>query len=89
MIQADVEEAKTMENKKLQSALREMQVQFQETKELLVKECEAAKKAAEQAPVMQEVLVVDHEMLDMLTAENEQLKVEWLKLLMLIFLWLC
>ncbi|KAA8527842.1 hypothetical protein F0562_035289 [Nyssa sinensis] len=71
---ADVEEAKTKENEKLQSALQEMQLQFQETKELLIKECEAATKAAEQIPVIEEVPVIDNEMINKLTAENEELK---------------
>ena len=76
-MQADLEEAKTQENVKLQSALEEMQLQFKETKELLFKEREAAKIAAEQAPVIQEVPVIDHGLVNNLTAENEQLKV-WL-----------
>ena len=74
-MQADIEEAKTQENVKLQSALQEMQLQFKETNELLFKELEAAKIAAEQAPVIQEVPVIDHEMISKLTTENEQLKV--------------
>lgn len=74
-MQADIEEAKTQENAKLQSALQEMQLQFRETKELLFKEREAAKIAVEQAPVIHEVPVIDHEMINKLAAENEQLKV--------------
>lgn len=89
-MQADLEEAKTQENAKLKSALQELQQQFQETKTLLIKEREAAKKAAEallimereaaekeavQIPVIQEVPVIDHEMVNKLTAENEELKV--------------
>ncbi|XP_024031293.1 myosin-6 isoform X1 [Morus notabilis] len=73
-MRADLEEAKTQENAKLHSALEEMQLQFKETKELLVKEREAAKKAAEHAPIIQEVPVIDHEMINKLTSENEQLK---------------
>ncbi|KAK9288816.1 hypothetical protein L1049_017281 [Liquidambar formosana] len=73
-MRADIEEAKTQENTKLQSTLQEMQLQFQETKELLMKEREAVKKAAEQAPVIQEVPVIDHEMMNKLSAENEKLK---------------
>ncbi|KAF6152630.1 hypothetical protein GIB67_008067, partial [Kingdonia uniflora] len=42
--QSDAEEAKTQENAKLQSALEEMQLQFKETKAMLVKERETAKK---------------------------------------------
>lgn len=74
-MQADLEEAKTQENAKLHSALEEMQLQFKETKEQLVKEREAATKAAEHAPIIQEVPVIDHEMINKLTSENEQLKV--------------
>lgn len=77
LMQADMEEAKTQENTKLESALQEMETQFQETKSLLNKEREAAKELAEQAPVIQEVPVVDHELINKLTAEIEQLKV-WL-----------
>ncbi|PON94902.1 Myosin [Trema orientale] len=73
-MRADIEEAKTQENAKLQSALQEMQLQFKETKELLFREREAAKIAAEQTPVIQELTVIDHEMISKLTTENEQLK---------------
>ncbi|KAK1591991.1 hypothetical protein Q3G72_017291 [Acer saccharum] len=82
--EADLEEAKTQENAKLQSALEEnaklqsaleeMQQQFQETKALLIKEQEAAKRVAEQVPVVQEVPVIDQDMMNKLTAENQQLK---------------
>lgn len=71
-----MEEAKTQENAKLQSALQEMQLQFKETKETLMKEREASKKAAKQIPVIQEVPVVDHSLMDKITAENEKLKVK-------------
>ncbi|KAL0414155.1 UNVERIFIED_CONTAM: Myosin-8 [Sesamum radiatum] len=47
-MRADIEEAKNYEAAKSQSALDEMQVQFRETKELLVKERESANKVAEQ-----------------------------------------
>lgn len=70
-----MEEAKNQENAKLQSALQEMQIQFKETKTNLMKEIEVARKEAEQVPVIQEVPVVDHELLDKLTSENENLKV--------------
>lgn len=73
-MRADMEEAKTQENAKLQSALQEMQLQFKETKEMLVKEREAAIKVAEKVPVIQEVPVVDHVALEKLTIENEKLK---------------
>ncbi|RVW96789.1 Myosin-8 [Vitis vinifera] len=74
LFQADIEEAKTQENAKLQNALQEMQVQFQETKEMLIKERENAKKADEKVPIIQEVPAIDHEMMNKLTAENEKLK---------------
>ncbi|KAG8482656.1 hypothetical protein CXB51_024186 [Gossypium anomalum] len=70
----DLEEAKTQENAKLQCALQDIQLQFKETKELLAKEREAAKKAAEVVPIIQEVSVVDPVMLEKLTNENEKLK---------------
>jgi myosin-5 len=74
-----LEEAKTQENEKLHSALQEMQLQFKETKTMLEKECEAAKRAAEKVPVIQEVPVIDHVMMEKLSSENEKLKVMWLK----------
>lgn len=74
-MQSDIEEAKIQENTKLRSALQEIQQQFQETKALLAEEREAAKKVVEQAPIIQEVPVIDHEIINKLTAENEQLKV--------------
>lgn len=57
-----------------------MQVQFKETKEMLVKEREHAKRAAEQIPIVQEVPVIDHELMNKLSTENENLKVCQLKL---------
>ncbi|KAG4188863.1 hypothetical protein ERO13_A08G192400v2 [Gossypium hirsutum] len=73
-MRVDMEEAKTKENAKLQSALQDMQLQFKETKALLAKEREAARRAAEVVPVIQEVPVVDNVMLEKLTSENEKLK---------------
>ncbi|XP_059432399.1 myosin-6-like isoform X3 [Corylus avellana] len=73
-MRADMEEAKTQENEKLHSTLQEMQLQFKETKTMLEKECEAAKRAAEKVPVIQEVPVVDHVMMEKLSSENEKLK---------------
>lgn len=52
-----------------------MQLQLQETKELLFKEYEAAKKDVELIHVIKEVPVFDHEMINNLAAENEKLKV--------------
>ncbi|GFP91078.1 myosin-8 [Phtheirospermum japonicum] len=73
-MRTDLEEAKTQENAKLQKALQELQLQFKETKDTLSKERESAKTAAERAPVIQEIPVVDHEAMDKLSAENEKLK---------------
>lgn len=75
-----MEEAKTQENAKLQSALQDMQLQFKETKAMLEKEFKVAKRAAEKVPVIQEVSVVDHVMLEKLSSENEKLKVRCLKM---------
>lgn len=72
-----MEEAKTQENEKLQSALQDLQLQFKETKDILMKEREAAERAVKQIPIIQEVPVVDHELMDKLNAENEKLKVRW------------
>ncbi|KAH0941166.1 hypothetical protein HID58_000803, partial [Brassica napus] len=74
-MRTDMEESKTQENAKLRSSLDEMQRQFKEAKALLIKEMEAAKKTAEIVPVLQEVPVVDTELVDKLTSENERLKV--------------
>lgn len=73
-MRVDLEESKTQENTKLQSALKELELQFKETKDLLVKEREASKKAAEQIHVVKEVPVVDNAMMEKITAENEKLK---------------
>ncbi|XP_024005209.1 myosin-14 isoform X2 [Eutrema salsugineum] len=70
----DMEESKTQENAKLRLSLEEMQLQFKETKALLLQEKEAAKKTAEIVPVLQEVPVVDTELVEKLTSENEKLK---------------
>lgn len=73
-MRADMEEAKTQETSKLQSALQEMELRFKETKEMLIKEREATKKVVEKIPVIQEVPVVDTVLLDKISAENEKLK---------------
>ncbi|KAK4363652.1 hypothetical protein RND71_018893 [Anisodus tanguticus] len=73
-MRADLEEAKTQENAKLRTALQEVQLRFKETKEMLVKERKTAKSAAQKIPIMQEVPVVDHEMMNKLSVENEKLK---------------
>lgn len=77
MIHCDIEEAKTQENEKLQHALQEMELQFQETKAALIQEREAAKKVIEQTPSIHEnsVSVVDNELISKLKTENERLKV--------------
>ena len=80
-----MEEAKSQENAKLQAALQDMQHKFNETKEMLKKERETAKKAAEQVPVIQEVPVIDHELMNKITAENEKLKVWGPKFYYLLF----
>ncbi|RRT84366.1 hypothetical protein B296_00014843 [Ensete ventricosum] len=71
----DLEESKSQEIRKLQVALQDMQGQFKETKASLVKEKEATKRAAEDAPVRHEVQVTDTDLIDKVTAENEKLKV--------------
>ncbi|KAL6635354.1 hypothetical protein ACP70R_028025 [Stipagrostis hirtigluma subsp. patula] len=73
-MRADLEEAKSQENAKLQAALQEVQQQYKETKEMLVQEREAAKKAAEVAPVIKEVPVIDTELMNKLRDENDKLK---------------
>ncbi|CAM8930378.1 unnamed protein product [Rhodiola kirilowii] len=73
-MRADAEEAKAQENSKLQLALQQMELQFSETKTLLRKEREYVKVLSEQAPVIKEVPVVDHELSERLKQENEKLK---------------
>ncbi|KAF1898314.1 hypothetical protein Lal_00033081 [Lupinus albus] len=73
-LRVDIEEAKTQENKRLQSALLETQLQFKETRILLEKEREATKKAEERVPIIKEIPVVDHALLEKLSSENEKLK---------------
>ncbi|CAM0943042.1 unnamed protein product [Alopecurus aequalis] len=73
-MRADLEEAKSQENAKLQAALQEVQQQYKETKDTLVKEREAAKMVAEIAPVIKEVPVIDTELMNKLRDENDKLK---------------
>uniref|UniRef100_A0A0D3C8K4 Myosin motor domain-containing protein n=1 Tax=Brassica oleracea var. oleracea TaxID=109376 RepID=A0A0D3C8K4_BRAOL len=76
-LRGDLEEAKTQEITKLQSSLEEMKKKVDETNALLVKEREAAKKAAEEAPpVIQEtqVLVEDTKKIELMTEELESVK---------------
>ena len=55
--------------------MQEVQQQYKETKDMLVQERETAKKAAEVAPVIKEVPVVDTELMNKLRDENDKLKV--------------
>ncbi|XP_075488316.1 myosin-8-like isoform X2 [Primulina tabacum] len=73
-MRADIEEAKNQETVKFQSALEKMKSQFLETKEFYIKELEVAKMVAGPVPVLQEVPVFDHVLVNKLTAENEKLK---------------
>ncbi|WZZ11437.1 hypothetical protein YC2023_097358 [Brassica napus] len=76
-LRADLEEAKTQETAKLQSSLEEMRKKVEEANALFVKEREAAKKAAEEAPpVIQEtqVLVEDTKKIELMTEELESVK---------------
>jgi len=79
-LQTDLEEAKAQEIAKLQETLHDMLLQVEESKAMVVKEREAARKAIEEAPpVIKEtpVLVEDTEKINSLTAEVEQLRVWW------------
>jgi myosin-5 len=73
-LQTDLEEAKKQESAKAQSSLEELQLKCKETEALLIKEREAAKKIAETAPIIKEIPVVDQELMDKITNENEKLK---------------
>ncbi|XP_010438394.1 PREDICTED: myosin-14 [Camelina sativa] len=73
-MRTDMEESKTQENAKLRSAFDDLQLKFKETKVKLLQELEAAKNTAEIVPVLQEVPVVDTELVEKLTSENEKLK---------------
>ncbi|WVZ61388.1 hypothetical protein U9M48_011271 [Paspalum notatum var. saurae] len=72
-IRADMEEAKTQENKKLQLQLQELQMQLKDTKDLLKREHDVAKEASEKAAAVPEILV-DTTQINELTTENERLK---------------
>lgn len=73
-LQADMEEAKTQENKKLQLQLQELQLQLKDTKDMLKREHETAKEASEKAAAVPEILA-DTARVNELTSENERLKV--------------
>ncbi|KAK9009786.1 hypothetical protein V6N11_036312 [Hibiscus sabdariffa] len=64
----------TMQQKQLE--FEELQLELQETKELLVNEREAAKSIANQVHVIQDTPVIDNELVNKPTSENEQLKVQ-------------
>ncbi|EEC73364.1 hypothetical protein OsI_07592 [Oryza sativa Indica Group] len=72
-MRVDMEEAKSQENKKLQQKLQELELQSNETKDLLKREQETAKAAWEKAALVPEVQV-DTTLVNELTAENEKLK---------------
>uniref|UniRef100_A0A0A9EJF2 Uncharacterized protein n=1 Tax=Arundo donax TaxID=35708 RepID=A0A0A9EJF2_ARUDO len=72
-IRADMEEAKTQENKKLQLKLQELQLQLKDANQLLKREQEASKVASEKADVVPEIHA-DTTLVNELTAENERLK---------------
>ncbi|CAL4937229.1 unnamed protein product [Urochloa decumbens] len=73
-IRADMEEAKTQENKRLQLQLQELQLQLKDTKDLLKREHEAAKEASEKATAVPEILA-DTARVNELTSENEKLRI--------------
>lgn len=75
MRQTDLEEAKKEDNAKYESSLDEIQNKFKETEALLIKEREASKQVSEVLPIIKEVPVVDQELMEKLTNENETLKV--------------
>jgi len=74
-LQADLEESNNQEIARLQSALNDVQLQFKETKELLLREQEAAKRAAKRVTLIKEIVVIDHTMMQKVPSENEKLKV--------------
>ncbi|KAL0732301.1 hypothetical protein Bca4012_008510 [Brassica carinata] len=73
-MRTDLEEAKKQENAKYEASLEEIQNKFKETEALLIKEREAAKEVSEVVPIIKEVPVVDQELMEKLTNENEKLK---------------
>ncbi|AQK62955.1 Myosin-12 [Zea mays] len=76
-LRADLEEAKSHEIEKLQSALQKMQENLEEAHAAIVNEKEAAKLAIEQAPPkIVEVPVIDNAKLEELTTQNKELEDE-------------
>ncbi|PWZ46563.1 Myosin-12 [Zea mays] len=75
-LRADLEEAKSHEIEKLQSALQKMQENLKEAHAAIVNEKEAAKLAIEQAPPkIVEVPVIDNAKLEELTTQNKELEI--------------
>ena len=77
ILQADVEEAKNLKNTNFQKVLKEMQEQSQQMEKVIQIEREAAKKEIEQARADNDIS--SKEIVEKLTAENEKLKVEFIK----------
>ncbi|XP_075523822.1 myosin-6-like isoform X3 [Primulina tabacum] len=73
-MRSDIEEAKNQEIAELQSALEEMQLQFQNSKKISINESEPSNMVSEKVPILEEVPAFDHELVKNLTAENEKLK---------------
>ncbi|XP_073135528.1 myosin-6-like [Henckelia pumila] len=73
-MRADIEDAKNQEIAELQSALEEIQLQFQNSKEISINESEPSNMVSEKVPIQVEIPVFDHELVNNLTAENEKLK---------------
>ncbi|XP_051133264.1 myosin-8-like [Andrographis paniculata] len=69
----DIEEAKSLEIKRLQSSLEEVK-KFGIAKEQLIKEPEAAKMVSNQVPSVEDVSITGDELIDKLRAENANLK---------------
>ncbi|WVY97844.1 hypothetical protein V8G54_029995 [Vigna mungo] len=76
-LKTNLEESKAQEIAKLQNSLQEMQIKYEETNALLIKERENVKKVVEEEPpVIKEtqVIVEDTQKIETLTAEIESLK---------------
>lgn len=79
-----MEESKNQEHAKFENALKEMEVQSQQTQELLSKEREAAKLELEK---FREVDGASNkEVVDKLTTENQELKVDFYQVIQINFL---
>ncbi|XP_027934228.1 myosin-9-like isoform X2 [Vigna unguiculata] len=76
-LKTNLEESKAQEIAKLQNSLQELQIKYEETNALLIKERENVKKVVEEeSPVIKEtqVIVEDTQKTETLTAEIESLK---------------